>query len=94
MRAEIATSLMHRPKIIFLDEPTIGLDVVSKKKLRDLFLKINQEEKVTIFLTSHDVGDIEKLCKRVIIINNGTITIGDGAGSAGSIIISGSRIKT
>ena len=75
MRAEIATSLMHRPKVIFLDEPTIGLDVVSKKKLRDLFLKINVEEKVTIFLTSHDTEDIQSICKRCIIINHGKIII-------------------
>ena len=75
MRAEIATSLMHRPKVIFLDEPTIGLDVVSKKKLRDLFLKINQEENVTIFLTSHDTEDIQSICKRCIIINHGDIII-------------------
>lgn len=75
MRAEIATSLMHRPKIIFLDEPTIGLDVVSKKKLRDLFLKINQAEKVTIFLTSHDTEDIQSICKRCVIINHGKIII-------------------
>ena len=75
MRAEIATSLMHRPKIIFLDEPTIGLDFVSKKKLRDLFLKINQEEKVTIFLTSHDTEDIQSICKRCVIINHGKIII-------------------
>ncbi|MBQ8472999.1 MAG: ATP-binding cassette domain-containing protein [Bacilli bacterium] len=75
MRAEIATSLMHRPKIIFLDEPTIGLDVISKKKLRDLFLKINKEEKVTIFLTSHDTEDIQSICKRCVIINHGKIII-------------------
>ena len=75
MRAEIATSLMHRPKIIFLDEPTIGLDVVSKKKLRDLFLKINEEENVTIFLTSHDTEDIQTICKRCVIINHGKIII-------------------
>jgi len=75
MRAEIAVSLMHRPKIIFLDEPTIGLDVVSKKKLRDLFLKINKEEKVTIFLTSHDTEDIQSICKRCVIINHGKIII-------------------
>ena len=75
MRAEIATSLMHRPKIIFLDEPTIGLDVVSKKKLRDLFLKINEEEKTTIFLTSHDTEDIQSICRRCIIINHGKIII-------------------
>lgn len=73
MRAEIAASLIHRPKIIFLDEPTIGLDVVAKKALRELLLKINREEKTTIFLTSHDVSDIEQLCERTIVINHGAI---------------------
>ena len=75
MRAEIATSLIHSPKIIFLDEPTIGLDVVSKKSLRDLLLKINKEEKVTIFLTSHDTEDIQSICERCIIINHGKLII-------------------
>lgn len=75
MRAEIAISLIHKPKIIFLDEPTIGLDVISKKKLRDLFLRINQEEKTTIFLTSHDTEDIQSICKRCVIINHGKIII-------------------
>jgi len=75
MRAEIATSLIHRPKIIFLDEPTIGLDVVSKKNLRDLLTKINEEEKVTIFLTSHDTEDIQSICKRCVIINSRKIII-------------------
>jgi ABC-2 type transport system ATP-binding protein len=75
MRAEIATSLMHSPRIIFLDEPTIGLDVVSKKNLRELLLKINKEEKVTIFLTSHDTEDIQSICDRCIIINHGKIII-------------------
>ncbi len=73
MRAEVAASLIHKPKIILLDEPTIGLDVVAKKALRDLLLKINKEERVTIFLTSHDVGDIESLCERTIVINNGKL---------------------
>lgn len=73
MRAEVAASLIHRPKLILLDEPTIGLDVVAKKSLRDLLLKINREEGTTIFLTSHDVGDIETLCDRTIIINHGLI---------------------
>lgn len=73
MRAEVACSLIHKPKIILLDEPTIGLDVVAKKTLRDLLLKINREEGTTIFLTSHDVGDIETLCERTIIINRGTV---------------------
>lgn len=75
MRAEIATSLIHSPKIIFLDEPTIGLDVVSKKNLRDLLKKINKEQGVTIFLTSHDTEDIESICNRCIIINHGEIII-------------------
>jgi ABC-2 type transport system ATP-binding protein len=73
MRAEVAVALMHQPKIILLDEPTIGLDVVAKKSLRDLLLKVNKENDTTIFLTSHDVGDIESLCDRTIIINNGQI---------------------
>lgn len=73
MRAEVAASLIHKPKIILLDEPTIGLDVVAKKSLRDLLLKINEEEGTTIFLTSHDVGDIESLCNRTIVINHGKV---------------------
>ena len=75
MRAEIALSLLHSPRIIFLDEPTIGLDVVAKKSLRDLLLKINREEKVTIFLTSHDTEDIQSICDRCIIISKGKIII-------------------
>jgi ABC-2 type transport system ATP-binding protein len=73
MRAEVAASLIHKPKIILLDEPTIGLDVVAKQSLRDLLLKINKEEKTTLFLTSHDVGDIESLCDRTIVINHGVV---------------------
>jgi ABC-2 type transport system ATP-binding protein len=73
MRGELAASLMHRPEIVFLDEPTIGLDVVAKKALRDLLLKINKEDGVTIFLTSHDVGDIEALCERTMVINFGQV---------------------
>lgn len=73
MRAEVAVSLIHKPKIILLDEPTIGLDVIAKKALRDLLLKINEEEGTTILLTSHDVGDIKSLCNRTIIINHGEI---------------------
>jgi ABC-2 type transport system ATP-binding protein len=73
MRAEVATALIHKPKIIFLDEPTIGLDVVAKKALRDLLLIINENEGTTLFLTSHDVGDIENVCSRTIVINHGSI---------------------
>ena len=73
MRCEIAASLLHRPRILFLDEPTIGLDVVVKQRIRDLILELNQQEGVTIFLTSHDAGDVEILCKRAMVINHGEV---------------------
>jgi ABC-2 type transport system ATP-binding protein len=73
MRCEIAASLLHRPRILFLDEPTIGLDVVVKQRIRDLILHLNQQEGVTIFLTSHDAGDVEVLCKRAMVINHGEV---------------------
>ena len=71
IRCEIAASLLHRPRILFLDEPTIGLDVVVKQRIRDLILDLNQQEGVTIFLTSHDAGDVEILCKRAMVITTG-----------------------
>ena len=77
IRCEIVASLIHEPKILFLDEPTIGLDPVVKDNIRTLIKKMNKELKTTIFLTSHDVSDIEKLCKRVIIINNGEVVLND-----------------
>ena len=77
IRCEIVASLIHKPKILFLDEPTIGLDPVVKDNIRKLIKQMNKEYKTTIFLTSHDVSDIEKLCKRVIIINNGEIVLDD-----------------
>lgn len=77
IRCEIVASLIHEPKILFLDEPTIGLDPVVKENIRTLIKRMNKEYKTTIFLTSHDVGDIEKLCKRVIIINNGQLVLDD-----------------
>ena len=73
MRLEIMASLLHNPKVIFLDEPTIGLDIVVKKKIRALIKKLNKEQQTTIILTSHDMEDVETLCKRLIIINQGEI---------------------
>jgi ABC-2 type transport system ATP-binding protein len=72
-RCEIAASLLHRPRILFLDEPTIGLDVVVKQHIRDLILELNRQEGVTVFLTSHDAGDVEVLCKRAMVINHGEV---------------------
>jgi ABC-2 type transport system ATP-binding protein len=73
MRADIAASLLHDPIILFLDEPTIGLDVVAKSKIRKFIREINIERKVTVILTTHDMADIEKLCKRMILIDNGKL---------------------
>ena len=75
MICEIVGVLLHEPEIIFLDEPTIGLDIVVKEKVRQLIKDINEKSGVTVFLTSHDVSDIEKLCDRVVIIDRGRIVI-------------------
>lgn len=71
MRADIAASLLHDPPILFLDEPTIGLDVVAKEKMRTFIQEINKEKEVTVILTTHDMEDIEKLCKRMVLIDHG-----------------------
>lgn len=71
MRCEIAASLLHEPKLLFLDEPTIGLDAVSKIAVRSFIKKINEEHKTTVILTTHDMQDIEAITKRVILIGKG-----------------------
>ena len=73
MRVEICASLLHNPSILYLDEPTIGLDIVVKKKLRAFIKEINREKGTTILLTTHDISDIEHLCKRVIVIEKGSV---------------------
>ncbi len=73
MRCEIAASLMHNPEILFLDEPTIGLDAVSKQLVRDFIKKLNKEKNITIILTSHDMADITSLAKRIILIGKGKV---------------------
>lgn len=73
MKCELVAALLHKPKVLFLDEPTIGLDVVAQKNIRDFIKKYNEKKKTTIILTSHYMEDISQLCKRVIIINSGKI---------------------
>jgi ABC-2 type transport system ATP-binding protein len=77
MRCEVAASLLHRPKLVLLDEPSIGLDVVAKQRIRDAIREMARLENVGVLLTSHDAGDLEALCKRVIIINHGQIVYED-----------------
>jgi len=77
MRCEFVGSLLHRPQVLFLDEPTIGLDVVTKQRIRSLIQAMNEEDGTTIFLTSHDAGDVEQLCERVIVINRGVVIFDD-----------------
>lgn len=77
MRCEVAASLLHKPKLLLLDEPSIGLDVVAKQHIRDAIRAMSEQEKVGVLLTSHDAGDLEALCHRVIIINHGQIVYRD-----------------
>jgi ABC-2 type transport system ATP-binding protein len=77
MRCEVAASLLHKPRLLLLDEPSIGLDVVAKQRIRDTVKLMNQQEGVGVLLTSHDAGDIEALCRHVIIINHGQIVYRD-----------------
>jgi len=73
MKAELACSLLHSPKVLLLDEPTIGLDVVMQKKVREFILTYNQRRRATVLLTSHNMDDVSELCPRIILINHGQI---------------------
>src|SRR5512146_1573977 len=78
MRCDIAASLLHNPPVLFLDEPTIGLDVVAKDRIREFLKEVNRLERTTVLLTTHDLSDIEELCSRIIVIDKGMILF-DGA---------------
>ncbi|GAB2922053.1 hypothetical protein GCM10027203_22160 [Nonomuraea fastidiosa] len=73
MRGDLAAALLHAPDVLVLDEPTIGLDVVSKAGIRDFLLRLNAERGTTVLLTTHDLGDIERLCRRVMLIDHGRL---------------------
>lgn len=73
MRCEIAAAFLHNPEIVFLDEPTIGLDIVAKEKIREFISFINKERGVTVLVTSHDMADIENICEQLIVIDHGNI---------------------
>jgi len=77
IRGELTAAMLHDPELLFLDEPTIGLDVVAKQRVRDFLIEINRERGVTVLLTTHDLGDIERLCTRLLVIDHGTL-IWDG----------------
>ncbi|NUR92395.1 MAG: ATP-binding cassette domain-containing protein [Nonomuraea sp.] len=78
MRGDLAAALLHEPSILVLDEPTIGLDVVSKAAIRDFLTRLNAERGTTVLLTTHDLGDIERLCRRVMLIDHGSLAF-DGS---------------
>ncbi len=73
MRCELAACLLHDPEILFLDEPTIGLDLLAKQRFRELLVRINEDIGTTVFLTSHDVADIEFVAERAIVVNHGVV---------------------
>jgi ABC-2 type transport system ATP-binding protein len=91
MRGDIAAALLHDPEILYLDEPTIGLDVVSKGRLRDFLRRVNREREVTLLLTTHDLQDIEQLCSRVMVIDRGAL-VHDG--SLAQLHVHGSASRT
>ncbi len=73
MRGDLAAALIHEPEILYLDEPTIGLDVVAKQRIRDFLLRLNREQGMTVLLTTHDMADIARLCPRIMIIDHGSL---------------------
>ena len=91
MRGDIAAALLHDPEILYLDEPTIGLDVVSKGRLREFLRSVNAERAVTLLLTTHDLQDIERLCSRVMVIDRGSLVYD---GSLAGLHARGSSMRT
>jgi ABC-2 type transport system ATP-binding protein len=88
MRCELVATLLHAPQVLFLDEPTIGMDLVAKQRFRELVVRLNRERQTTIFLTSHDVSDVEQVARRVIVINRGTIIYDDSVAAMRRSVLS------
>ena len=88
MRCELAACLLHQPEVLFLDEPTIGLDLVAKQRFRELLVRLNSEQGTTIFLTSHDVADIEQVAERAIVINHGVVIYDDEVAAMRRMLLS------
>jgi len=88
MRCELAACMLHEPEVLFLDEPTIGLDLLAKQRFRELLVRLNTERGTTIFLTSHDVADIEHVAQRAIVINHGAVIYDDAVASMRRVLLS------
>jgi ABC-2 type transport system ATP-binding protein len=93
MRCDLAAALLHRPPILFLDEPTIGLDVVSKENIRRFLRRVNEEREMTMILTTHDLDDIEQLCRRVIVIDRGHVLYDGDLSGLKSILGNVTRLR-
>ncbi|MGH9276081.1 MAG: ABC transporter ATP-binding protein [Acidimicrobiales bacterium] len=88
MRCELAACMLHEPEVLFLDEPTIGLDLLAKQRFRELLVRLNEERRTTIFLTSHDVADIEHVARRAIVVNHGSIIYDDSVSAMRRALLS------
>ena len=93
VRCEVAASLLHNPELLFLDEPTIGLDVVVKQAIRELILHRNKEYGTTVFLTSHDPADIEHLCQRAVVIDHGNLVLDSPVENLGNAYLKEKRVE-
>jgi len=92
MRCELAACMLHEPDVLFLDEPTIGLDLLAKQRFRELLVRLNLERGTTIFLTSHDVADIEQVAQRAIVINHGAVIYDDAVAAMRRALLSTKQV--
>ncbi len=93
MRCELAACMLHEPEVLFLDEPTIGLDLLAKQRFRELLVRLNDERGTTIFLTSHDVADIEHVAERALVVNHGAIIYDDSVAAMRRALLSTKLIE-